>query len=129
MSFHNHDTDEYNKRFNPSGRKAEEDKKEEGMIEKHLKKIKQLGFYYELVYLLDLQRKECLASIMKTDFYLRHKNDFPKSYILSAPMPKEVDQWKDFMPNSEQTDNRSVATESPSSTGAGSPDTIKTDNQ
>lgn len=71
---------------------------EEGMIQKHLNQIKELGFYYELVHLMDLQRKLCLDSIMKTEFYLKHKNDFPKSYILGAPMPEEVEQWKHFKP-------------------------------
>lgn len=77
---------------------------EQGMIAKHLQMIKELGFYYELVHLMDLQRKECLQSIMKTEFYMKHKNDFPKSYILAAPMPKEVDNWKQFKPNSGQND-------------------------
>lgn len=75
---------------------------EEGMIQKHLNQIKELGFYYELVHLLDLQRKLCLDSIMKTDFYLKHKNGFLKSYILAAPMPEEIEQWKNFKPNKEQ---------------------------
>lgn len=110
MSFHNHDTDDYNKRYNPSGRK-EAEQKEEGMIQKHLTKIKQLGFYYELIHLLELQRDECLKSIMNTDFYRKHSNDFPKSYITHAPAPAELEQWKDFLPNSEQNPERSVATE------------------
>jgi hypothetical protein len=100
MSFHNHEGEEYNKRFGVAGRKAAE-VKEDGMVEKHLTKIKQLGFYYELVHLLGLQREECLKSIMNTDFYRKYKNDFPKSYITHAPTPAELEQWKEFLPNSE----------------------------
>lgn len=105
MSFHNHDTDEYNDRYKPSDRKEEE----KGMIQKHLDKIKELGFYYELVHLLGLQRDECLKSIMNTDFYRKHKDDFPKSYITHAPTPPELENWKNFKPNNETTDEPSVA--------------------
>lgn len=97
MSFHNHDTDEYNQRFRPSERK-EAEVKEEGMIAKHLQRIKELGFYYELIHLLELQKKKCLESIMDTDFYRKHKLDFPKSAITHAPNPEQLEQWKDFKP-------------------------------
>lgn len=97
MSFHNHDTDEYNNRFRPAERK-EAEKKEEGMIAKHLQRIKELGFYYELVHLLELQRKKCLENIMDTDFYRKNKLDFPKSSILHAPTPEKLEAWKDFKP-------------------------------
>ncbi len=40
-----------------------------------------------LVETLKQQRELCLKNIMGTDFYLQHKNDFPKSYILTAPSP------------------------------------------
>lgn len=102
MSFHNHDTDDYNKRYNPSERK-DNPQKEDGMIKKHLDKIKEMGFYYELVHLLGLQREECLKSIMNTDFYRKHSLDFPKSYITHAPTPAELEQWRNFKPNSDQT--------------------------
>jgi hypothetical protein len=97
MSFHNHDTDEYNKRFGPKERQETEEK-EEGMIAKHLRQIKELGFYYELKNLLELQRKKCLESIMDTDFYRKHSMDFPKSYITQAPEPEELEAWKNFKP-------------------------------
>lgn len=76
--------------------------KGDGMIEKHLERIKKLGFYYELVLLLKLQRGKCMESIMNTDFYRKHKFDFPKSYITEAPEPEELEQWKDFEPKQPQ---------------------------
>lgn len=78
---------------------------EEGMIQKHLNKIKELGFYYELVHLLQLQREECLKSIMNTDFYRKYKYDFPKSYITEASTPEDLEKWKSFKP---ETKNQST---------------------
>jgi hypothetical protein len=64
-----------------------------GMIENHLKKIKALGLRAELTALIEKDRDNILREFMKSDFYQKHKFDFPKSIITHTKMPDELHEW------------------------------------
>lgn len=67
---------------------------QDSFIKKHLDNIKNKSTYAKIINLLNKQQELCLDNIMKSEFYQKHKLDFPKAEIFPIKYPDELKEWE-----------------------------------